>query len=1236
MELSYIFILVYSFLVKVQTTTICVSNVHLDESLNCSEVHIFNSEIRKLENHTVIKFMNTAYTMNFTWHIDNLTNITITTAPSIPNAIITCTNPRQSGIVFDHINNLTLTNLNFDQCGSIIDLADMLHAVTSLVSPALLFYRGSNLTMGNVTITNATFTGFCISNVIGNVQLKQVKVTETHFAGSSLQSGSIVLYSTDSKYRTCVNITGSNFTNNGGRYIPKGYSFTSGLVLLLNTSLHLTISIVNTTFHHNIGHKGGHLAIFLHDKQIYLKTPIITLDRVCFRNGKAFQGGGIYIRIAPSGNVYQVSRNATQILINNCSIINNTAVEKSGGILLEWKASLGFQGHINVYLNKSKFAGNSLTGGPGGLALQLYNYVLSLDDPNLHNRFQVNVFLESCYFYYHKPLPMFEPKSGVIYGESMLFIYMSKVEIKFNDCRAILAVNSLLLFHGKSVISYNWATSGAGIQLCSNSFMYFAPYTNLLIANNKADTTGGGISVDSKCFIDETLCFYQYSHHIQINQSLMNSVDFVVRNNTAIYAGDNIYGGSIEHCYFLHSNKTKIWINTPNNTKSPSSISSSPQDVCILKNDSDTHCKNITHISVYPGRKHCFFFRVVGQLQGAVPGVVTASTKDTDVSLNPSQVVQDITKKKGRGVCYDFYSNNLNVSKSNYITLHVVNNLEPESYSFSKKTGIHVNFMGCPSAYTIQKIIIFKGSKVPHYGCKCNKTYFAHLTRCAHEDEFPNFIKKKYSWIGVVNQTNNKTYYASSSYCPPDQCNATLTVVNLTHPNEQCLYNRTGIMCGSCPTGLSLQFGSSKCVQGCSYTHLLLVVPFALIGLLLVLLIGCLNLTVTTGTVNGVIFYANILQDNYVDTILTNHYVPVLSTILSTYLAWVNLDVGIPMCFYREMGAIGKTLVPGIFPLYLWAIALTIVVLSNKNVFITHLLGNNAVKVLATLVLLSYSKILRVTVGLFSFINVRHFSSYTGKVEYRQKWVFNGDLDFQFPNINVMTLVAASIFMAILFPFTLSLLFVTHTSKISNYCKRISFIDKMKPFFDAYTGTMKDNARFWPGLLLLCRILILLVKAIFPKDLFRVHYTTLLVCISLSMTMVKMNGVYTLSHLNTLEYTFIVNILVLLTSLTCLNTSDSNYSFRKWITFLLISLSFFVTMGILLYHVYLKISQSKWMQKVFRKRNKTISLENSESFEGRRGYTQIDSDSEEINDSSYMTEFSTKATNSSLKTINDY
>ena len=125
-------------------------------------------------------------------------------------------------------------------------------------------------------------------------------------------------------------------------------------------------------------------------------------------------------------------------------------------------------------------------------------------------------------------------------------------------------------------------------------------------------------------------------------------------------------------------------------------------------------------------------------------------------------------------------------------------------------------------------------------------------------------------------------------YCLPHSSN-----LNFSTPNSQCQFNRAGKLCGHCQKGLSTVFGSSHCQQ-CSNIYLFLIVPIAIAGLVLVLLLFILNLTVTDGTINAFIFYANIITIN----------TPIfyLSQILAyTFISLANLDLGIQTCFYNGM-----------------------------------------------------------------------------------------------------------------------------------------------------------------------------------------------------------------------------------------------------------------------------------------------------------------------------------------------
>ena len=107
----------------------------------------------------------------------------------------------------------------------------------------------------------------------------------------------------------------------------------------------------------------------------------------------------------------------------------------------------------------------------------------------------------------------------------------------------------------------------------------------------------------------------------------------------------------------------------------------------------------------------------------------------------------------------------------------------------------------------------------------------------------------------------NSTGVFVHKYCPFGYCDPQQVTVDLTNPDTQCAFNRSGILCGACKQGYSTALGSSKCLQ-CSNDYLALLLVFGVAGILLVLFIKLLDLTVAHGMINGLIFYANIVWAN--------------------------------------------------------------------------------------------------------------------------------------------------------------------------------------------------------------------------------------------------------------------------------------------------------------------------------------------------------------------------------------
>ena len=305
------------------------------------------------------------------------------------------------------------------------------------------------------------------------------------------------------------------------------------------------------------------------------------------------------------------------------------------------------------------------------------------------------------------------------------------------------------------------------------------------------------------------------------------------------------------------------------------------------------------------------------------------------------------------------------------------------------------------------------------------------------------------SWISAT--TNNYSHnYTVCQVCPFDYCLPQSSHLHLSHPDSQCQFNRSGLLCGQCQQGLSALFGSSQC-QRCSNIYILFVLLFAALGILLVFVLFAINITVTDGTVNAFIFYVNIVSIN--GTI----FFP-LRQLSYVFICIANLDWGMKTCFYNGMNDHSKMWLQLAFPMYLILIAASLIITSRYSTRLQRLTARRALPVLATLFLLSYTKILQTVCNvLFLYSKVIYLPSNSTKL------VWSVDANVPIFEIKFMILfIACLVLFSIMIPFNIILLF-------TRFLLRFRLVSKFKPLIDAYQGPYKDNCYYWIGLQLVLR-----------------------------------------------------------------------------------------------------------------------------------------------------------------------
>ena len=231
-------------------------------------------------------------------------------------------------------------------------------------------------------------------------------------------------------------------------------------------------------------------------------------------------------------------------------------------------------------------------------------------------------------------------------------------------------------------------------------------------------------------------------------------------------------------------------------------------------------------------------------------------------------------------------------------------------------------------------------------------------------------------------------------------------------------------------------------------------------GLILVLSILLLDVTVSIGLINCLIFYANVLSISG----LTNTYNCSIHPLLSVFISWVNLDFGIEACFYSGMDMYQKTWLQFAFPLYIWLLVGLIIILSHYSTRVMRLLGRKVIPVLATLFLLSYAKILKTIITVFDFIEVFRGDADNTSDELvpRKVWTHDGNVDY-LSGKHIPLFIVALLFLVILFlPYTLLLTFgqclrSLPRRKRFNWFHSTAFISIM----DAYHAPYNRRHRYW-------------------------------------------------------------------------------------------------------------------------------------------------------------------------------
>lgn len=1064
------------------------------------------------ENDMVICFHSGVHNLSYLVTVEDVNNFTFTSANGNATVVVHCTSP--AGFVFHNVTGIKIEGITITNCGANTSLSNYMDN-----DPLLNISTESIASLFLINVQDVALSSVAVSDSSGGFSLMAINSLNTSInscsfsnnAGSSVGGNVLFVYSNlqqDHLFDSSQLLIAETDFSNGG---------VSGLIAYMNQSYVVDVTVRDVTAH---GNDGSNILYIARGPRYNLLMENVTSS---FSNAEG-NGGGVKI-LVDYNPVLNTSHD------ESCSDDNDniSTIDIIGSSFSHNTASLGAGVYINIQSAPQvpqaiKLSGCNINNNTGSDGIGLYINQRSLTTFGASITYKLENITIS-----HTDSTNEQIDSASVYLRSLDRVYFTDITITDNAVGGSAIINSKLIVSGTILFHNNLARTGGGMQLYGDSYIVQVPPSNITFSNNEATEVGGALYVNRETAFTFD-CFYQVNNS---NSTTAADVNWTFTNNTAgTGRGNGIYSeGPIEDCTLIQFNPysqlptfNEIFDFTNNND----SIASSPTQVCLCDNDNKPNCNINKRQDVFPGEMVTLSLAAVSEY-GLSPGVIkieeTNRYSSTLLSTTGDCIEYMYTVHEAPNVSVEL---NLSTYSPSIIR-----------YSQSSSVNIELSVQYCPFGFSYSP---------ETRDCLCNEN----ITAAVGSSVTCNITSKEITrygniWIGT--NDNDPSCIIAVKDCPYDYCRSDSVSFNITEPDPQCDLNRAGMLCGNCSANHSLMLGSNECGDCTSYYYIALIIPFAVAGLVLVLLLISLNLTVSVGTINGLIFYANVVKINE-HLLFPNGPVP----FLSQFIAWLNFDFGIQTCFYPGFDSIAKSWLQFVFPVYTLCLVIISIIACQLSSRFAYFAGRKILPVLATLLILSYTKILRVIISVFQF----RLAPCNGTNTHIY-WYTDPSVSYTSTTHLILLVFAALVFVCLFLPFTL-LLLVYPFCKVKPHkaCSRKLCL-KLQPFCEAYYGTHKPTALCWTGLLLIARVVMAVNVAVFDKELV---ISVSIVIVSLILGLLgAARGVYKRSLPDYLECWFLFNLLFLFATI-----NDTPY-----IAYASTGLAFLTLCGITGYHGFVQI-----------------------------------------------------------------
>ena len=869
----------------------------------------------------------------------------------------------------------------------------------------------------------------------------------------------------------------------------------------------------NTSFTHILNRRPGGtgaLTAFL--------SIILIKDHCSFRLNHAANGGAIH---ATESKVY---------VLGHLSIGNNVAAKSGGGVYL-YRSELNHMGESKLEISEN----SAMTKG-GGVRAISSSIIATYNNEGSDNENTALTFVNNT-----------ASRGGGVYLEANAKIYVIKKGLRYTMSIQTYAINFI----------QNNAVFGGAIYVDDNFNSAACNHSSNII---HSDT--------SECFL-QVLTFVT----ISVRQPMRLQTIYLENNQAQTdLNGHVLYGGLLDRCtispsaqvhkyrqqnfssgieYFSSITSIKNW------TELQLLISSLPVWVCSCRGGKPDCNFELPPFHVQSGERFKVSLVAVDQVGRSIAANIHVLLSSKRSELGEGQrfirTFQNCTE-----LSFEVSSPNDNET----LRLYPIGPCNDALLS-QRKLTVYFKPCICPIGFE-------RNVNKTKCTCKCDSNLKSYTTDC---DPHTQSIKRQGNyWIGYIatNDSSTSGYLIYPNcpfgYCLPSSSQVRVNLNDVNGSDSQCMEGRAGLLCGQCRQGHGLSLTTSCClpcvgIWPAKAVGILLLAFVA--GILLVAIILILNLTVAVGTINGLIFYANVVSSAHFNFAGIRFIV-----------AWLNLDFGFEVCFINGLDAYWKTWLQLVFPLYLLALVIAVIIISNQSTRFSILIGKrNPVATLATIILLSYTRLLQTIITSLSFTVLYYPGNRRVHV-----WLPDATVGYlqgkHIPLfiVAVVILLAGIAYTSLLFSW--QWLLVHQDKRLLRWVGNQQLVQFLEPYHAAYTF----NHRYWTGLLLFARIILYIVSATNTSGDLAVNLLAITITISglLFLKGAFKSMIYRKWFPNVIEMLCYLNILLLCaTNFYTLRTDNSEA--QETLTYVSGDLIFILFITIAMYHICTEILfKLKW------------------------------------------------------------